>query len=81
MEIAMDNYDKSIALLTGIADETVKNIYADKALYLIGRIYQFGINNVPKAVEIYEKLLAKFPDSLYLDEAREEIKKLRNKLS
>ncbi|MGE5806979.1 MAG: tetratricopeptide repeat protein [Ignavibacteria bacterium] len=81
MEIAMDNYDKSISLLTGIADETVKNIYADKALYLIGRIYQFGINNVPKAVEIYEKLLAKFPDSLYLDEAREEIKKLRIKLS
>ncbi|HVO74458.1 MAG TPA: tetratricopeptide repeat protein [Ignavibacteriaceae bacterium] len=81
MEIAMDNYDKSIELLTGIADETIKNIYADKALYLIGEVYQFGTNNVQKAVEMYEKLLEKFPNSLYLDEAREEIKKLRNKLS
>jgi tetratricopeptide (TPR) repeat protein len=81
MEIAMDNFDESISLLTGIADESIKNIYADKALYLIGKIYQFGINNVSKAVEVYEKLLAKFPNSLYLDEAREEIKKLRSKLS
>jgi len=81
MEIAMDNYDKSISLLSGIAEESIKNIYADKALYLIGKVYQFGINNVPKAVEVYEKLLAKFPNSLYLDEAREEIKKLRKKLS
>jgi predicted negative regulator of RcsB-dependent stress response len=81
MELAMDNFDKSISLLTGISGESIQNIYADKALYLVGKIYQFGINNATKAVEIYEQLLAKFPNSLYLDEAREEIKKLRSKLS
>jgi outer membrane protein assembly factor BamD (BamD/ComL family) len=34
-----------------------------------------------KAVESYESLLAKFPKSLYLDEARQNIIELKKKLS
>ena len=81
MEIALNNYENSILLLNKISDENEKNIYSDKALYLLGQIYQYGIADNNKAVEVYEKLLAKFPNSLYLDKAREEIIKLRNKLS
>jgi tetratricopeptide (TPR) repeat protein len=81
MELARDNYETSTILLSKIADEKEKNIYADKALYLLGQIYQFGMNNAAKAVEVYESLLANFPNSLYLDEAREAILKLRNKVS
>ncbi|MFO7447889.1 MAG: tetratricopeptide repeat protein [Ignavibacteriaceae bacterium] len=81
MTLAQDSLETSVVLFSKIADEKEKNIYADKALYLLGKIYQFGINNPAKAVEIYESLLAKFPNSLYLDEAREAIMHLRNKLS
>ena len=81
MEIALNNYENSILLLNKISDENEKNIYSDKALYLLGQIYEYGIVDNSKAVEVYEKLLAKFPNSLYLDKAREEIIKLRNKLS
>ena len=81
MELALNNYDKSLNLLRQIADEGEKNIYADKALYLIGKIYQFSLNEINKAVESYEKLLEKFPNSLYLDEVRDEIIKLRSKTS
>jgi tetratricopeptide (TPR) repeat protein len=81
MELAVDNYETSALLLGKIADEKEKNIYADKALYLLGQIYQFGMNNASKAVEVYESLLANFPNSLYLDEARDAIIKLRNKVS
>ncbi len=81
MELALNNFDKSLNLLQGIADEGEKNIYADKALYLIGKIYQFNLNETNKAVQAYEKLLEKFPNSLYLDEVRDEIIKLRNKTS
>jgi len=81
MELALDNLDKSISLLESISDENEKNIYADKALFLLGKIYRFGRNNPPKAIEVFEKLLAKFPNSLYLDEARNQIIFLRNKLS
>ncbi len=81
MELAAGNNDKSIEMLQNIAGEESKNIYADKALYLLGRIYEFGLNDSSKAIEKYEELLAKFPSSLYLDDARDEIIKLRNKAS
>ena len=81
MELAAGNNSKSIEMLEKITGEESKNIYADKALYLLGKIYEFGLNDQPKAIEKYEELLAKFPDSLYLDDARDEIIKLRNKTS
>ncbi len=81
MELALNNYDTTVALLKKISDENEKNIYADKALYLLGKIYQFGLKDKAKAVETYENLLAKFPNSLYLDDARAQIIKLRDKLS
>ncbi len=81
MELALNNYDNSILLLNKISDENEKNIYSDKALYLLGQIYEYGKIDNSKAIEVYENLLAKFPNSLYLDSAREEIINLRNKLS
>jgi tetratricopeptide (TPR) repeat protein len=81
MDIALNNYESSIKLLLAIADEKEKNIYSDKALYLLGNIYQFGKKDSAKAIEAYESLLAKFPNSIYLDDARELINKLKNKLS
>ncbi len=77
MELAVNNIDTTVTLLNKIADENEKNIYADKALYLLAKIYQFGVKDKVKAIKVYQKLLAKFPNSLYLDEARDEIKKLR----
>ena len=81
MELAAGNTDKSVEMLDSIADEESKNIYSDKALYLLGNIYEFGLNDTTKAIEKYEELLAKYPSSLYLDDARDEILKLRNKAS
>jgi tetratricopeptide (TPR) repeat protein len=80
MELAKDNYTQAIELFNAVVEEGEKNIYADKALYLLGNIYQYGVGDSTKAVEIYEKLLAKFPASIYLDKARSEIIKLREKV-
>jgi tetratricopeptide (TPR) repeat protein len=81
VELAMNNLDNSIELLGKITEEAEKNIYADKALYLLGKIYHFGKLNYSKAIEVYESLLAKFPNSLYQDDSRNAILELRNKLS
>ena len=64
-----------------VFEEGEKNIYSDKALYLLGDIYQYGIGDNTKAVEMYEKLLIEFPISIYIDDARFEIIKLKDKLS
>jgi tetratricopeptide (TPR) repeat protein len=81
MELAMDNYPRSIKLFEKIVEEGEKNIYADKALYLLAQIYQNSIGDNIKAIEMYETLLAKFPASIYIDKARHEIIKLKDKIS
>ncbi|MBE0550824.1 MAG: tetratricopeptide repeat protein [Ignavibacterium sp.] len=79
MLIATDAFSAAIADLSLIVEEAEKNIYADKALYLQGQIYQYGLRDSAKAVESYESLLAKFPKSLFLDEARQNIIELKKK--
>ncbi len=81
MILAEDDFDEAIKLFENIAEEGEKNIYADKALYLLGKTYHSGLGNREKALEIYERLLIEFPNSLYIDEARNEILLIRNKLS
>ncbi len=77
MELALNNYGKSIEMLENISKEGESNIYADKALYLLAKIYQFGLKNDAKAIESYQNLLEKYPNSLYLDDARDQIIKLK----
>lgn len=81
MELAQNQFEPAIQLLESISNELEKNIFADKALFLAGNTYQFALNDYPKAIEIYEILLAKFPNSFYLDYARLQINYLRTKLS
>jgi len=79
MLLAVDNYPESIAVLEGVAAQGEKNIYADKAVYLLGKINQYGIKNYSKAEEFYQKLLADYPKSIYADDARAQILLLQNK--
>lgn len=81
MDLALDRIDSAIVQLNKIGNEKENNIYADKALYLLGKIYQFGKIDVQKAVESYENLLANFPNSLYLEDARTEILKLKDSVN
>ena len=81
MDLAVNRLDSSLEKLKNIADEGEENIYADKALYLRSEIYQYGLKDYQKAIESYETLLTKFPRSMYLDDSRNAILELRNKLS
>ncbi|MFA6596865.1 MAG: tetratricopeptide repeat protein [Ignavibacteriaceae bacterium] len=79
--ISLDNYQEALDQIDVLLKRDEKNIFADKANLLAAKIYQYGLKNPAKAIEEYQNLLLKFPDSLYLDEAREAINKLRNKIS
>jgi tetratricopeptide (TPR) repeat protein len=81
MQLAMNNFSKAIDLLQKIADNGEKNIYSDKALFLIGNIYEYGLLDIPKAISTYKNLLENFPNSLYLDEVRNKIINLKDKVS
>jgi outer membrane protein assembly factor BamD (BamD/ComL family) len=75
----MDNYTEAVVVLESVSSEGEKNIYSDKAVYLLGKIYQYGIKNFSKAEEYYQKLLADYPKSIYVDDARTKILLLQNK--
>ena len=79
MLLAVDDYSESITVLENVAAQGEKNIYADKAVYLLGQINQFGIKNYGKAEEFYQKLLTDYPKSIYADDARTQILLLQNK--
>ena len=79
MLIAVDNYAEAVAVLEVVSAEGEKNIYADKAVYLLAKINQYGIKSSSKAEEYYQKLLADYPKSIYADDARAQILLLQNK--
>ena len=79
MLLAVDNYQEAVSVLEVVSSEGEKNIYADKAVYLLGKIHQYGINNLSKAEEYYQKLLADYPKSIYADDSRTQLLLLQNK--
>ncbi|MDP3149425.1 MAG: tetratricopeptide repeat protein [Ignavibacteria bacterium] len=79
--ISLDRYQEALDQIEALQKRDEKNIFADKAIFLSAKIYQFGLKDAAKATEEYQNLLLRFPDSLYLDEAREAINNLRNKIS
>ncbi|MBT8378939.1 MAG: tetratricopeptide repeat protein [Ignavibacteria bacterium] len=81
MMLADNNYADAITTLESVTEEGEQNIYSDKAVYLLAKIHQFGLNDLINAQEYYQKLLSDFPNSIYLDEAREQLKSLLNKPS
>ena len=80
MLIALNKLPEAVTQLKEISDQKEKNIYSDRALFMLGKVYQFGIKDYANAQESYENLLANFPNSLYLDDARENINLLKNKM-
>jgi len=81
MEIAEDKFTAALETLGKIVEEGNKNMYSDRALFLMGKTYQYGLKDESKALELYKKLLAEFPNSILINEAREKIISLQNKLS
>ncbi len=81
MYVAENELLKASELLSQIITEEKSNIHKDKAYFLLGDIYNYGLKDNNEAIKYYEKLLAIFPNSLYLDAARENINVLKNKMS
>jgi tetratricopeptide (TPR) repeat protein len=60
-----------------IADSIKLSILQDRAQFRIAETYHTVLNNKEQAVAAYEKLLARFPNSLYAEESRKRIRSLR----
>ncbi len=77
VKIALDDLGTAIALINEILKQKT-NIFADKANYYLGEVYQYGLKDQASALTSYETFLESYPSSIYADKVREEIKTLRN---
>lgn len=71
MQIALNNYNEALQALEELSSGTIKNVYSDKALYLLGNAYLYALNNNEKASSVFQNLLDAFPNSLYFDKSRQ----------
>lgn len=79
--VALNNFPEAITVLDTLINSKKPSILKDKAVYLLANIYYYGVHNINEALHTYEKLLEKFPNSLYLNRSRQmiiHIKKLKS---
>ncbi len=67
----------AIATFRFVADSLQLSILKDHAQFRIAEIFQNTLHNRPAAIDAYEQMLTKFPNSLYAEEARKRIRTLR----
>lgn len=75
--VAQDNYPIAIEILKTLSEKEKLNIFADKSLFLLAQVYEFGIADNAAANSIYEDILKYHPNSLYVQRARESITRLK----
>ncbi|MCX6232400.1 MAG: tetratricopeptide repeat protein [Bacteroidetes bacterium] len=77
IKIKQGLYNEADSLLQKLVDFYPDGLLADDALYLEALLNQNQLNNKVKAMICFEKLIFKYPSSLYTVEARKQFRKLR----
>ncbi len=78
-DIAMKHGDYLLAdsLYGKIVEFYPEDILADNALYLRAELNENHLSNTPRAMELYQELMTKYPGSLFTTEARKRFRQLR----
>jgi tetratricopeptide (TPR) repeat protein len=77
IRLRMKQYDVGIASYEKLIKDFPESLAIDIALVKIGRAYDLGLHNIPKAIESYQRLLEKYPNSIYVNQVRQRIRELR----
>jgi len=71
------NYDQALSLYQQLSTDS-SSLYQDAALQKMARVYQDDLRQSRRARELYENLLEKFPESVFIEEVRKRIRQLEN---
>lgn len=77
IELKHGKYTEAAAYYDTIINNYGDGILADDALFRLADLNENQFRNIDKAKELYEKLLERYPDSLYVVEARKRFRRLR----
>ncbi len=71
------NYDEAKEYLGLILSIYSDDLLADKAVFYLAELYQSKYQDNEKASELYQQILTDYPNSLFVDEARNRFRELR----
>lgn len=77
LRLLLNQPNDALASLEHIVKDMPESILKDRAQMRIGEVFEFVLRDKTKAIEAYELLLVKYPNSLYTEEARKRIRLLR----
>ena len=73
----MNRFADAVAVYERLVTEFPESIMLDRTLMKIGEVRRLGLHDKTKAVESYTTLLEKYPNSIFVGEARKRIRDLR----
>lgn len=74
----LERYEDAIAHCEEALSDPQLALYADETLYILAGIVDHRLNDRARAFRLYDRLLAEFPDSPFVDNARRRLKTLRD---
>lgn len=77
LQLLLNQPNDAIVTFHHLVNDMPESILRDHAHMRIAEVFQFVLKDKAKAIQAYEQILAKFPNSLYLEEARKRIRQLR----
>ncbi len=77
VQAQMHHFNDAVATYDRLAYDFNESINLDRAMIKMGQVYELGLHDKAKAIEAYQQLLEKFPNSIYVSEARKKIRELR----
>jgi tetratricopeptide (TPR) repeat protein len=77
LSLDIDNVADALHFCNSIISENKMKLYADEALFLMGGIIETKLQDLVRAFQIYDQLLAEYPNSQYSHPARQKMKKIR----
>lgn len=77
LQLLLNRVDSALAMFQKVADDMPTSILRDRAQMRIAEVYENKLKDKQKAIEAYEQLLANYPTSLFVEEARKRIRILR----
>ena len=73
----MGENQKAVDYLQVIVDKFSTDILGDDALFMMAELYQNRFKDKDKSMELYQKMLEKYPASIYAADARKRFRQLR----
>lgn len=70
-------YNKAAEYLNKIITDRPYELLADNAMFYLGELYEFYLNDTEKAKELYKRIITEHPGSFYVNKARKRYRELR----